>query len=51
MQIHYIFEYHLPEIHWTGITSSPNFIKKKSWDLYTIRSVGISNDCMLNLTF
>ena len=36
--------------HWTSITSSPTFFKK-SWDFYTIRSVGIGKDCMLSLTF
>ena len=29
----------------------PNFFPKKSWDFYTIRSVGIGKDCMLSLTF
>ena len=28
--------------HWTSITSSPNFFQK-SWDFYTIRSVGVGN--------
>ena len=35
--------------HWTSITSSPT-CSKKSWDFYTIRSVGMSNDCMLSFT-
>ena len=29
----------------------PNFFPPKSWDFYTIRSVGISNDCRLTFTF
>ena len=29
----------------------PNFFHKKSWDFYTIRSVGMGNDCMLGFTF
>ena len=33
--------------HWT---SSPTF-SRKSWDFYTIRSVGMGNDCMLSFTF
>ena len=32
------------------LTSSPNFFPK-SWDFYTIRSVGMGNDCMLSFTF
>ena len=36
--------------HWTSITSSSTF-SKKSWDFYTIRSVGMGNDCMLSFTF
>ena len=35
--------------HWTSITSSPNFFQK-SWDFY-IRSVGMSNNCVLSFTF
>ena len=35
--------------HWTSITSSLNFFPK-SWDLYTIRSVGMDNDCILSST-
>ena len=38
-------------IHWTSITSSPNFFQKKLGVFYTIKSVGISNDCMLSFTF
>ena len=42
--------------HWTSITSSPNFFKKKKKkkkkrDFYTIRSVGMINDCMQSFTF
>ena len=37
--------------HWTSITSSPNFFHKKSWDIYTIRSVCMGKDCMLSFTF
>ena len=29
----------------------PNFFPKKSWDFYTIRSVGMSKDCMPSFTF
>ena len=29
----------------------PKLFPKKSWDFYTIRSVGMSNDCMLSFTF
>ena len=36
--------------HWTSITSSPTF-SKKSWDFYTIRSVGMGKDYMLSFTF
>ena len=36
--------------HWTSVTSSPTF-SKKSWDFYTITSVGMGNDCMLSFTF
>ena len=36
--------------HWTSVTSSPTF-SQKSWDFYTIRSVGMGNDCMLTLMF
>ena len=35
--------------HWTTSDSSPNFFQK-SWDFYTIRSVFLCSDCMLNLT-
>ena len=35
--------------HWTTSASSPNFFQK-SWDLYTIKSVYLCSDCMLNLT-
>ena len=35
--------------HWTTSASSPNFFQK-SWDFYTIRSVYLCSDCMLNLT-
>ena len=40
--------------HWTSSTSSPNFFQNgsgKSWDFYTIRSVGMGNDCMQSFTF
>ena len=36
--------------HWTSSTSSPNFFQK-SWDFYTIRSVGMGNDCIPSFTF
>ena len=36
--------------HWTSLTSSPTF-SKKSWDFYTIWSVGMGNDCMQSFTF
>ena len=36
--------------HWTSVTSSPTF-SKKSWDFYTIRSVGMGNDYMQSFTF
>ena len=36
--------------HWTSVISSPTF-SKESWNFYTIRSVGMGNDCMLNFTF
>ena len=36
--------------HWTSSTSSLTF-SKKSWDFYTIRSVGMGNDCMPSFTF
>ena len=36
--------------HWTTSTSSPNFFQE-SWDFYTIRSVYLCSDCMLNLTY
>ena len=36
--------------HWTSIASSSNFFQK-SWDFYTIGSVGMSNDCMLSFMF
>ena len=29
----------------------PKLFQKKSWDFYTIRSVGMSNDCMPSFTF
>ena len=29
----------------------PQFFSKKNWDFYTIRSVGMGNDCMLSFTF
>ena len=29
----------------------PHFFLQKSWDFYTIRSVGMSNDCMLSFIF
>ena len=29
----------------------PNFFQKKSWDFYTIRSVGMGKDCMLSFMF
>ena len=29
----------------------PQLFPKKSWDFYTIRSVGMSNDCMPSITF
>ena len=32
------------------ITSSSNFFQK-SWDFYTISSVGMGYDCMLGFTF
>ena len=35
--------------HWTTSASSPDFFQK-SWDFYTIRSVYLCSDCMLNLT-
>ena len=36
--------------HWTSSTSSPTF-SKKSWDFYTITSVGMGNDCMPSFMF
>ena len=36
--------------HWTSITSSPTFFLK-SWDFYTISSVGMGKDWMLSFTF
>ena len=35
--------------HWTNSASSPNFFQK-NWDFYTIRSVYLCSDCMLNLS-
>ena len=29
----------------------PQLFSKKSWDLYTIKSVGMGNDCMLSFMF
>ena len=29
----------------------PNFFPKKSWDFYTVRSVGMSKDCMPSFAF
>ena len=29
----------------------PKLFSKKSWDFYTIRSIGMINDCMLSFTF
>ena len=36
--------------HWTSSTSYPNFFQK-SWDFYTIISVGMGNDRMPSFTF
>ena len=36
--------------HWTSVTSFPTFSKKKL-RFYTIRSVGMGNDCLLSFTF
>ena len=36
--------------HWTSITSSPNFFQK-SWDFYSIKTIGMGIDCMLSFTF
>ena len=33
--------------HWRSIASSPTF---SIWDFYTIRTVGMGNDCMLSFT-
>ena len=35
---------------WTTSSSSPDFFFQKSWDFYTIRSVYLCNDSMLNHT-
>ena len=37
--------------HWTSTTSSSRTFSKKSWDFYTIRSVGMGNNCILSFTF
>ena len=38
------------KVHWTSITSSPNFFQKKV-GIFIISSVGMGDDCMLSLRF
>ena len=42
--------YHPLMGHWTGVTSSPTYLKK-SWDFYIIESFDMCNDCLLSFIF